>query len=123
MNYKNANDVLLKMQDIVEFGNQKLESVNQRGIFGNTPLAVASGWGDLEAVRLLIGAGADVNAKVEDNDTALHRAVSFQHKDVIELLLSSGASTVELNVDGMSPIDLSKELGDDEIINLLLSSK
>ena len=43
---------------------------------GATPLADASGRGDVKLVRTLIQRGADVNARAVDGTTALHAAVT-----------------------------------------------
>jgi hypothetical protein len=107
--YKTVGDVLGRINDVVEFGGADLTSVNQMGFFGNSPLAIAAGWGDLDAVRLLIEAGADVNARGEDGDTALHRAIMFGHADVAKVLIENNASTDERNDDGLTPLDVALE--------------
>ena len=46
---------------------------------------------DYEAVKLLIDAGAYVNAKGDMGETPLHVAVSQKDERIIELLLHAGA--------------------------------
>ena len=46
---------------------------------------------DLEAVRILIAAGADVNAKGEMDETPLHIAVHQSNRAMVSALLEAGA--------------------------------
>ncbi len=57
----------------------------------DTPLIEASRKGDLDAVKLLVEKGADVNAKGEAWYGPLHCACENQHVDVAVYLLASGA--------------------------------
>lgn len=57
---------------------------------GDTPLHYAANQGDIEACRVLLGAGADVNAKGQTGMTPLHWAVRHE-KDVADVLLEAGA--------------------------------
>ena len=47
--------------------------------------------GRVECVEVLIAAKADVNARDDDQDTALLQAVGGGHIDVVRLLLAAGA--------------------------------
>jgi ankyrin repeat protein len=47
--------------------------------------------GRVECVEVLIAAKADVNARDNDQDTALLQAVGGGHIDVVRLLLTAGA--------------------------------
>jgi len=74
---------------------------------GSTPLHMAAHRGQLEVVRALLAAGADVHAREGcSGTTALHWAAEAGHVDVIEALLAAGA---ELEVrDGwhaLTPLD------------------
>ncbi|MBI3897503.1 MAG: ankyrin repeat domain-containing protein [Gammaproteobacteria bacterium] len=111
--------VLAKIQEVTEFLGTELTDVNQRGIFGNTPLKVATVWGDPQAVRVLIEAGADVNAKVEDGYTPLHHAIAQGHSAVARLLIDNGARADMSNNDGQTPLDFAYKYGQREIAELL----
>ncbi|QPH54853.1 ankyrin repeat domain-containing protein [Pontivivens ytuae] len=65
--------------------------VNSRDSCGDTPLHVIVRRGDLHGVRLLIEAGADVNAIGDMGETPLHVAVGQGSPDVVEALLRAGA--------------------------------
>ena len=59
---------------------------------GLTPLMRASGTGQLEEVRSLLKAGADVNAKLDSLGlTALMMAAGAGHLEVVKVLLEAGA--------------------------------
>ncbi len=58
---------------------------------GDTFLAEAARYGNIGSVHLLIGAGADLNAREWDGKTALQRAGENFHADVAELLRAAGA--------------------------------
>ena len=46
---------------------------------------------DIEIVKLLIENGADVNAKNEDGETALHLANRKGYLDIVKYLIAKGA--------------------------------
>jgi ankyrin repeat protein len=59
---------------------------------GSTALHHAAWRGHADVVKLLLQAGADVNAKTRSNsETPLHLAAMHGHTDVIQLLLQAGA--------------------------------
>jgi len=62
-------------------------AVNDTNMFGDTPLHLVCGWGDVEAVTKLLAAGADVNALGEKGMTPLFYATSVK---VADLLLTAG---------------------------------
>jgi ankyrin repeat protein len=80
-----------RVREIVEASP---EIISQHNHEGYTPLGLASHFGNIEIVRLLLLNGADVHQLSEDgklNNTALHAAIAGNHQDVAELLLASGA--------------------------------
>jgi|HubBroStandDraft_2_1064218.scaffolds.fasta_scaffold791799_1 ankyrin repeat protein len=90
------------------FGNDeltKLREINQRNIFGDTPLHYVCRWGDAEAADALIKAGADVNALGEDNQTPIFSAISNGSLDTLKVLLRAGADlSVADTAFGMTPL-------------------
>ncbi len=57
------------------------------------PLVEAAESGDIERVRSLLGAGSDPNETCEaTRETALHQAVTFNHTEIVHLLLAAGAN-------------------------------
>mgnify|MGYP000903571971 FL=1 len=57
----------------------------------NKQLINALNIGDIENVRHLIGNGADVNTKDDDEWTPLHYVSMLGYKDIAEILIRNGA--------------------------------
>jgi serine/threonine-protein phosphatase 6 regulatory ankyrin repeat subunit B len=71
-----------------------------------TPLAIASHTGQLDAVKLLLAAGANIEAKDAFGMTPLAHAAYMTHPDVVEFLLSKGASIHAADSQGRSVAEL-----------------
>ena len=69
-----------------------------------TPLADASWRGHLEAVKILVKAGAKVEAKDRLGRTPLIRAAYFGHHEVVKLLLNAGADPDVKDNEGRSAL-------------------
>ena len=69
---------------------------------------LAAMYGNIEAVKQHIAAGADVNAKEEDGWTPLRAAASNGHKEVIELLIANGADVNAKDDEGDTLLDAAK---------------
>lgn len=91
---------------------------------GDKPIQIAAGRGNIDIVRALIGAGADVNESGSDATaglTPLHRAVSQGDLDVVELLLDNGAD-VNVNTSSFdTPFISAVRRGHRDITELLAS--
>jgi ankyrin repeat protein len=79
----------------------------------------AAAAGDIEQIKSLISAGADVNAKDKSGDTPLHNAVILANKDVIELLIAHGADVNAKDNQGRTPLWWAKEQKNAELIEIL----
>jgi hypothetical protein len=66
----------------------------------------ASVTGRADAMELLIGRGANVNAVDPDGGTALHAAAFLGHEKATELLIKSGANVNAANNRGNTPLDV-----------------
>lgn len=73
-------------------------------IGGSSPLIAAATFGNTEAARALIAAGADVNLKNNDGSTPLHAAAFFCHPDIVTALLENGADKEARNNYGATPL-------------------
>lgn len=87
---------------------------------GYSPLHVAVSAGNLEAIRLIVAAGADLKAKNDFGSTPLHGAILASNVDVAELLLDLGADIHSSGPDSQSPLEFSRQWGEREIEKLLL---
>ena len=74
------------------------------------PLHSAAKSGDLSAVKTLIAAGADLEARDKKyGSTPLHWAASLNaNPAVVEALIAAGADPKALDKDGRLPFDLAK---------------
>lgn len=89
-----------------------------RGPEGDTLLHVACIWGDIRAVRLLLGAGAEINAAGDMKMTPLHIAVGGRFLDVVHFLLSAGAIQTK-NAFGYTPLEWARQMEYEEIVSAL----
>lgn len=86
------NDPVLVRRLLEDEGiDANLRLTNEGSSFWSTPLAVAAKAGSAESVSLLLDAGAEVDGKQSDGETALQVASFFGHLEVVERLLSAGA--------------------------------
>jgi uncharacterized protein len=58
----------------------------------------------LDAAKIAISVGADVNAVNESGDTALHGAASEGYRDIVQLLVDKGAKLDAKNKKGQTPL-------------------
>jgi ankyrin repeat protein len=71
-----------------------------------TALMFATQSGSLEIVKLLLAAGADVNAKESHHMTALMWAAERGHIEIVQALLAAGADVHATNIDGYTALDM-----------------
>jgi ankyrin repeat protein len=72
-----------------------------------------------EIVRLLAAKGADVNAPDRLRNTPLHCAAEFGDREAVELLLSLGARLDLRNERNLTPADVARLQGHQDIAGLL----
>lgn len=73
---------------------------------GGTPLVWAAVAGQSEAIELLIGRGANVNAAGQDGGTALIAAAFLGHEKAADVLVRHGANVNAANRSGSTPLDV-----------------
>ncbi len=75
--------------------------------------------GSFDSVKLLVEAGAPVNAQQDKGWTPLHEAVNRGDLEMTRYLLAHGADPKQQNDEGKSSIGLAAERGDEAILKLL----
>jgi hypothetical protein len=90
---------------------------------GDTPLHIAALWGDRHAARVLLEAGALVDAKGDMSCTPLYYAVMEGHLQVAELLLQQGADPDAKSELNFSPRILAGQKGDKAMAALFRQHK
>jgi hypothetical protein len=63
----------------------------------------------VEAVKVLLAAGANPNAKAPDGSTPLHQAVQARQAPIIRALVAAGASLNATNKDNLTPLQLAEK--------------
>ncbi len=99
--------------------------VNATNDFGGTPLLTSARETDSpEQMKLLIGAGANVNARDSEGENALHKLAWFGYPEknlqTARLLLNAGADIRAKNHEGKTPLDilLDNSLQNQELVKL-----
>lgn len=85
----------------------------------NERLIEAAKDGDVQTLRALIDAGADVNAKGYLGMTALMQAATRGHVECAKILLNAGANVNAVNELGRKALKMAEESGNLEILKLL----
>ena len=88
---------------------------------GMTPLYKASSEGLVDIVEYLIEIGSNINYSSDSGCTPLIIACLYKQEGVVRKLLEFGADTMQKDSDGKTVLDYAKEIGYNEIIDLLSS--
>ena len=115
-------------EDSVKKFKKDLANLTKQGFdvdtLGNedrSPLAIASGCGRYDIVKLLLKNGAKIDMqKVKGGKTALMSACRAGHHEVAELLLNNGAKLDTQNKDGWSALMFASHGGHTDVVKLLL---
>lgn len=95
--------------------------LNRKNNLGRTPLLAANSKANIECLKLLVNAGADINQVDERGETALHNSIHWDLPDLRDLLLAQ--RDVEVNVSSPytgSPLHLACREGQLESVTALL---
>ena len=101
-----------------ETGNDEITAVVPRG--GYTSLHFAAQYGDVETVRLLVGAHADLNEPAADGTSPLVVAAHVGQTDVAKALLDAGADPNAAGA-GYNALHLAATRGDVDLVQALLA--
>ena len=89
---------------------------------GFPPVGLAAFFGHLDAVKVLIAAGADIHAAAENGlkVQAIHAAVASKNLDIVRTLLEAGADPNAAQQQGFRPMHESGSSGSRELAELLM---
>ncbi|CBX97785.1 hypothetical protein LEMA_P091940.1 [Plenodomus lingam JN3] len=74
---------------------------------GQPPLCIAVARGNVEIIRILLDAGANVNARTRDGETALHVAIRHGRSDIVDVIIAAGPDLdVQTDESGETPLHL-----------------
>jgi len=101
------------------FTSQSFE-FNKPNAEGWTPLSLAAKNGNLETVKTLIAAGADVNkAETTYGSTPLFMAARNGHLEVVRALVGARANLNKARKDGLTPLSIANKHGRSSIVSYL----
>merc|ERR1719326_1139665 len=87
--------------------------MEQRNTDGQTPLFAAARRGDVDAVRALLKAGANVQASDANHQNSLFSGLESKSKEICRLLLAHGAdplASAQVPKKGTTPTEHAKSL-------------
>ncbi len=93
--------------------------IHTRDAEDESVLHYACTWGNLRAVRLLVEAGANIDALQEMDKTPLHYAAAYQFLDIVEYLVGKGADPSRKDAFGYTPLEWAIQMGASDIENAL----
>ena len=105
-------------RELLELGANVNEARSEED--SKTPLLVAASKGNADMVRLLLKNGADLDAKDDCDNNALHIACSKGHADVANRLIKAGCDVASIAGNGATALHLAARKGHDDVIDLLL---
>ena len=92
--------------------------------YGDTCLIAASREAQTETVRYLVGLGVDMDevSRTQDAYTALHKAVRYNHVDVMQVLIDAGADIEKKDAIGCSSLLLACMRGCLDAVKVLVQA-
>ena len=84
--------LLAQVGTTADFSYVEFSDVNATNCLGENALHIAVLWGDLEAVKLLVSSGVDINKHGEQGYTPLHYACEGGDPEIVKFLLAHGAN-------------------------------
>ncbi|XP_045158211.2 ankyrin-1-like [Mercenaria mercenaria] len=83
-------------------------------------LHIAASKGHIEFLKRLLGYGADINSRDNDQRTPLHWAATYGNPDMVEFLISQGAAVNIAQCDGFTPLHAATCLGHNNVVKVLM---
>lgn len=96
---KAVRELLDQVESVPDFVGIKLSDINNTNAFGDNALHCVCVWGDIEAVKLLVENGINIEQKGEGGFTPLKVAEEFGHKEIMDYLIARGANIDELSAE------------------------
>ena len=95
------------------------ELINSKNEYGSTPLIVASFWGSLNVIKIMLKMDVVINDIDRWGSTALFNAACRGYTEIVELLLQNGADINIKNIFGNTAYRTASVKGYKKILELL----
>jgi len=92
-------ELLRRVQSTADFGYVRFDSINATNALDDNALHCVCVWGDLEAAKLLVENGINVNQRGERGFTPLKVAVDFGFPRIAEYLIANGADRSAIDAE------------------------
>src|SRR5512144_732586 len=110
MGFMRGEEIMLTLEEVLAdaamapgFEDAENIGVNSRGAEGQTPLRWMATLGDAAGIRLLLDAGASIDAADNDGNTPLHEAVLCRQTAAARELIDHGADLLLKNNSRATP--------------------
>lgn len=103
-------------------GGLTQDGLNVKNELGRTPLIVACLHGQIEAMRVIIKAGGDIEGLDSNGKTCLFYAIAKRNYEATALLLASGADLKQVDRNGRTPLMHACMDGNVPIVTALLKA-
>lgn len=100
-------------------GFDKGADINSGDTTGQTPLIKAAIDGDEKIIEFLMQIKANINARDNLGNTALHYAAYYNHADIVQKLIDNGAYQNVTNYESYTPLDMAGSNNSRESYNIL----
>ncbi|WHI46417.1 ankyrin repeat domain-containing protein [Microbulbifer sp. JMSA004] len=91
--------ILDDIQSVPDFSGTDLKDINDTNAFGDNALHCVCVWGDIDAAKLLVENGINIEQKGEGGFTPLKVADDFEHFEIVRYLISKGANVEALEAE------------------------
>ncbi|ANB50636.1 hypothetical protein [Powai lake megavirus] len=116
--YHEIMDILLKSDQKI----MGVSLVNLKDLKGTVPLSYAIKYKNIEAIKILLEKGADVNYKNSDNMNALHLAVLKKDITITKLIINHIKNINSRTIQGSSALHFACSFQIFEIVKILLEN-
>uniref|UniRef100_A0A7S0M388 NAD(P)(+)--arginine ADP-ribosyltransferase n=1 Tax=Cryptomonas curvata TaxID=233186 RepID=A0A7S0M388_9CRYP len=111
----------LKLCELVGLVRNSVDEVNELG--ESQLMQAAADDASPNALRLLIRAGANVDAAAPDGNTAIFRAAQYGNEDCLRVLIEARASIEPSNYMGATPLFVAAQNGHTACLRLLIEAR